>query len=300
VHGTIATGADNPSYRSTVSGDGRYVAFESVATNLVAGFVNGSFPGSQNVFLFDRVSGTNELVSRAAGSTVKSANYVSLAPTVSDDGVRVLFASWGSDLVSGQVPPSPTLQAFLFDRAQGSTRLVSHASVDALRSGSGILSGALAISGDGRYAAFASYASDLVANDTNGGATDAFLFGPVASLAFHTLDPCRAVDTREADAPALAAGATRTFLLRGRCGLPATAEAVAINLTVLSPGAPGFLTLFAAGQIAPPSSNANIAPGQVRANNGIVALGTDGGISVLAGMASGQVDVLIDLVGYFE
>jgi hypothetical protein len=57
---------------------------------------------------------------------------------------------------------------------------------------------------------------------------------------------------------------------------------------------------FAKGQIASPSSNTNFASGLTRANNAVVAPGLGGKMSVLAGMASGQVDLLVDVVGYFE
>jgi Tol biopolymer transport system component len=298
--GTVANAADYSSYRPMVSADGRYVVFESAATTLVPGFINGYLPGYRNVFLFDRVSGTNQLVSRAGGSSVKGADQESQTPILSDDGGRVLFTSLATDLVAGQDQATyPSSNLFLFDRAAGAARLVSHASVAALRTGNGSLSGDVALCGDGRYVAFSSYANDLVASDTNG-ATDAFLFGPAAPLAFHTVEPCRAADTRGADGPPVAAGATRNFALRGRCGIPISAEAVAINLTVTSPTAPGFLTLFADGQVAPTSSSMNFSPGQVRANNAIVEPGVGGCVSVRAGMASGQVEILIDVVGYFE
>jgi hypothetical protein len=299
--GTTAVAGSRDSVRPLASADGNYVVFESAARDLVSGFVDDNPPEIGDVFLFERVSAINRLVSHTVDA-LASGNAESFAPVISDDGGRVLFRGYATNLVAGQVEGAGTsgYDAFLFDRATSALQIVSHASTSELRTGHGILSGDFALSGDGRYAAFGSYADDLVAHDDNGGATDVFLFGPATPLAFHTVEPCRAADTRATEGPPIAGGATRDFMLRGKCGVPATAETVAINLTVVSPSVPGYLTLFGAGQIAPLSSNANFSAGQVRANNAIVALGVEGKVSVLAGMAAGQVDVLVDVVGYFE
>ena len=133
------------------------------------------------------------------------------------------------------------------------------------------------VSADGCVVAFESSATDL-----QPGAP-----APVTSLLQIFLYDCKT-------------GGVSLATLRGKCEVPMTAEAVAVNLTVLSPTAPGFLTVFAAGQIPPPSSNTNFARGVTRANNAVLTPGVSGKVSVSAGMASGQLDVLIDVVGYFE
>lgn len=119
-------------------------------------------------------------------------------------------------------------------------------------------------------------------------------------LNFHTLPPCRAVDTRTTDGPALAAGSTRDFPLAGRCGVPSTARAVALNLTVQDPSTAGHLTMFPPGDPLPFTSTVNFRAGQTRANNAIVTLGVAGDASVFPGLSSGTVHLLIDVVGYFE
>ncbi len=298
--GTPTVAASRASFRPLVSANGLVVVFESSADDLLAGYSHGGLPTSRDVFLFDRGAAANVLVSHSAATLLVGGDGESFGATLSDDGDRVLYRSYATNLVTGQIRGTGSaLDAFLYDRAAGSSRLVSHASTSALRTGQGILSGESAVSGDGRFAAFASYADDLVATDVNDGA-DVFLYGPAAPLALHTVLPCRAADTRAAEGPKVAAGTVRNFVLRGKCEVPMTAEAVAVNLTALSPTAPGFLTLFAAGQIPPPSSNTNFAPGLIRANNAILTPGVGGRVSVLAGMASGQLDLLIDVVGYFE
>jgi len=128
--------------------------------------------------------------------------------------------------------------------------------------------------------------------------------GPAA---FHTLPPCRAVDTRAPagplGGPALAANAERTFPLAGACGIPPTALAVAANLTVVSPAAAGDLRLFPAGSALPTASAINFTPGRTRANQAIAALGAGGAVTVRCDMPAGTAGgahLLIDVSGYFE
>ena len=123
-------------------------------------------------------------------------------------------------------------------------------------------------------------------------------------VGFYTVTPCRVVDTRAAvgpfGAPALQAGTPRAFTLAGQCGITTSAVAVSINLAVVAPSGAGSLNVYPVG-IAPPATSAiNFNVGSTRANNAIVALGAGGGIVVPAGMASGAVDVIIDVNGYFD
>ena len=127
--------------------------------------------------------------------------------------------------------------------------------------------------------------------------------GPVIA-GYYTLTPCRVIDTREADGlyggPALAAGATRSIPLAGRCAIPPEADAAAFNVTVTQPTAPGFLTLYPLGVAAPLASTINYGPGQTRANNAIVALGSGDSITVASGQSSGATHFIVDVVGYFR
>ena len=121
---------------------------------------------------------------------------------------------------------------------------------------------------------------------------------------FYTISPCRLADTREPagprGGPSLVAGADRTFPAGGVCGIPATARAVSVNVTVTAPTVPGFLTLFPLGGASPLASTINFRASQTRSNNAIVTLGPDGGIVVRAGMASGGVHLIVDVNGYFD
>jgi len=76
---------------------------------------------------------------------------------------------------------------------------------------------------------------------------------------FFSVTPCRVLDTRGAvgphGGPAMAAGESRTFGLAGRCGIPSSARAVAVNLTVTAPTTRGNLRLYPANQAVPPTSS---------------------------------------------
>jgi hypothetical protein len=121
-------------------------------------------------------------------------------------------------------------------------------------------------------------------------------------LGFHTVTPCRVLDTR-ATGPALAANATRSVSTAGVCGIPATAKALAANITSVGPRDVGNLRVYPAGALAPNASVLNFVTGQTRASNAIVGLGAGGVIAVRCDMpagSAGATHLLIDVVGYFE
>jgi hypothetical protein len=126
--------------------------------------------------------------------------------------------------------------------------------------------------------------------------------GPVG---FFTVTPCRVVDTRETPGPwggpALTGGGIRVFAVLGRCGIPATARAVAVNLTAVGPTQGGHLTLYPGASASPESSTINFRAGIVRANNAILPLGAAGDLAVLCSLAgTGSTHFLLDVSGYFE
>ena len=123
-------------------------------------------------------------------------------------------------------------------------------------------------------------------------------------VGYYTLTPCRVADTRDAPGayggPSLAAGAPRAFVMSGRCSIPADADAVALNVTVTQPTAPGHLTLYPPGVAPPQASTINYRTGQTRANNAIIPLGADNSVSVVCGQSSGTTHFIIDVVGFFR
>jgi hypothetical protein len=120
-------------------------------------------------------------------------------------------------------------------------------------------------------------------------------------VSFYTVAPCRAYDSRSpAWASPLRAGTYTQLALGGRCGIPATAKAVSLNVTVVSPSAGGHLRLYPSGTPRPATSSLNFASGQTRANNAVVSLGVDGAMVVYVGQPSGTVHVVLDVNGYFQ
>jgi glucose/arabinose dehydrogenase len=129
-----------------------------------------------------------------------------------------------------------------------------------------------------------------------GGQVHRVSYGP---FDFHTLAPCRLVDTRNAG-PALAAGSTRGFMAWNVCGIPTTAAVIAVNVTVIGPSSGGHLRIWPAGAGAPATSAISFAAGQTRVNNVLIPLGAAGSFSVLAGFPTGSAHLLVDVMGWFE
>jgi hypothetical protein len=168
------TAADMGGGSAFLSADGSRVGFLSGATNLVAGMVPG--PCAGNTFSWDRASNTNVLVSHAAGSALEAADACASPVAWNGDGTRLCFTSDATNLVPGQVDANGMLDAFLWDRGSGQVYLVSHTSGSPSIAGDGP-SEPRSISGDGRFVALTSFATDLVAGIADGnGASDAFLF----------------------------------------------------------------------------------------------------------------------------
>jgi hypothetical protein len=139
----------------------------------------------------------------------------------------------------------------------------------------------------------------------NAGA-NAFVTKIAPSLAFYTLPPCRAVDTRNPvgplAGPALQAGAVRTFVLAGVCGVPPSAITLSVNVTVTQAQAAGDLRLLPGDQLVLPLvSTINYSAAETRANNAIALLAADGsgGLKVRTDSA-GSVEFILDVDGYFQ
>lgn len=116
--------AIGPSSFPAISGDGRFVAFRSAASNLVAGDTNGV----NDVFVRDRVTGIVERVSVASDGSQGGFSAMGAAPALSDDGRYVVFASAAQELVlAGQ---SGKNDVFVHDRLTGLTSLVSVLATD--------------------------------------------------------------------------------------------------------------------------------------------------------------------------
>jgi Tol biopolymer transport system component len=157
-----ATGG-NSSSRPAISSDGRYVAFGSDSTNLVPGDTNAL----SDVYLRDRTTATTTRVSLASGDA--QANRDSFSPAISGDARFVAFASDATNMVPND--DNAAGDVFVRDRAAATTTRVS-VSTRGVEANSG--SRTPAVSGDGRFVAFESGATNLVPGDTNS-SQDTFL-----------------------------------------------------------------------------------------------------------------------------
>lgn len=168
---SAGTPANNHAVFPRISADGRWVSFQSFASNLVPGDGNGL----EDIFLRDLLANTTECVSvspqGAPGSGGPTGPFFpyEVASALSADGRMVVFASAFTNLVPGDT--NAVRDIFLRDRQNNTTRRVSVSSFGAQSNGG---SRWPVITRDGRWIAFQSAASNLVAGDTNGHA-DIFL-----------------------------------------------------------------------------------------------------------------------------
>src|SRR5215813_8861590 len=148
--------ANGPSSAAAISADGRFVAFESNATNLVPGDTNGL----TDIFVNDH--GAGGTIRASVDSLGRQANGPSFNPAISADGRFVAFESDATNLVAGDT--NGKRDVFVHDVTAGTTVRVS---VDSLGRQSNGPSFNPAITGDGRFVAFESDATNLAPGDTN-------------------------------------------------------------------------------------------------------------------------------------
>ncbi|MEA2000282.1 MAG: cadherin domain-containing protein, partial [Actinomycetota bacterium] len=171
---TDGTQADLGSQVPSLSSDGRYVVFNSFATNLVAGDINGL----RDVFVRDRVDGVTTRVSVHSNGTAGDGESFSPGEgAISDDGRYVAFESQATNLVAGDT--NNAQDVFIHDLQTGTTiRISVHTNGN---EGDG-LSRDTDLSGGGRYVTFASFANNLVDNDTRFGNRDIFVHDLATSI----------------------------------------------------------------------------------------------------------------------
>jgi len=155
--------ANDDSFNPAISANGRFVAFESLATNLVVGDTNAT----RDIFVHDLKTG--QTVRASVDSAGTQANGPSFFPSISAYGRFVAFQSAATNLVAGDT--NNEFDVFVHDMRTGQT---VRASVDS--AGAEVLgrSGPPTISANGRFVTFASEATNLVAGDTNA-AIDVFV-----------------------------------------------------------------------------------------------------------------------------
>lgn len=154
---SAGTQANQHSHQPALSEEGRYVAFATTASNLVAGDTNGM----SDIYVHDRLSGETGRVSvSSAGFQGDGHSY---QPTISGDGRLVAFYSQASNLVLDDSNRAEDI--FLHDRSSGQTIRISISSAGMQGDSKSYQP---YLSRNGRYVAFSSDASNLVADDSNG------------------------------------------------------------------------------------------------------------------------------------
>jgi Tol biopolymer transport system component len=148
--------ANEPCEEPSVSGDGRYVVFYSYTNT----FSDNDTNETDDIFLKDTVTGTVTRIS--TDSSGVQANDSSFDATISADGRYVVFVSYATNLVTGDTNDESDI--FMKDTITGETTIVS---TNSSGEPGNDHSGNPAISSDGRYVVFDTYATNLVAGDTN-------------------------------------------------------------------------------------------------------------------------------------
>ena len=184
----------SPSGKPTVSGDGRVVAFETIRSNL-----GSNVAGSDNttvVVRCDRSTGALAAISRNLSGQATGG----LVPSISEDGNRIAFWSFASDLVAGD--GNGLWDIFVADVSAGSMQRVSLTAAGGERNQGSESSSRVVmptISGDGRWVAYATTASNVVPGDTNG-TQDVFVVD-TQSGAVHRASVATSGAQADADAP---------------------------------------------------------------------------------------------------
>ncbi len=185
-----------------MSSDARYVALWTNSTTLVSGVSDNN--QAFDVYLLDRSNGQSTLLSHSAASPTTTASGDSSVATMTRDGRVVLITSTANDLVA--LSPSVGFRYYLYayDHSTGGTTLLTHTSASATTPSLGSALNGASISDDGRYVAFESDGTDLVAGANDGNhANDIFLLDRntgAISLVSHA-----------AGSPTTAANATSTY-----------------------------------------------------------------------------------------
>ena len=174
---SVGVAGNGPSRFPALSGTGRFITFQSAATNLVPGDGNNDW----DIFVHDRQTGATTRVSvDSAGLEVNGQSY---NPAISGEGRFVVFRSYANSLVPGDTNAIPDI--FVHDRTRGATTRLSVAS-GGVQSNGGVGSGsdAPAISAYMRIVAFQSVKTNLVLGDTNV-LSDVFVYKPGVCEGFH-------------------------------------------------------------------------------------------------------------------
>jgi uncharacterized repeat protein (TIGR01451 family) len=227
----------------------------------------------------------------------------------SDELVDVLPAALtlvSATATAGTATATPATRTVVWNgtiASGGSVTVTVHAAIGAATSVGTVVSnqGTVRYDGDGDGTNESSVPTDDPGKPGTSDATAFTVTAPPPASSFYTVSPCRLVDTRRANGPAIAAGASRTFTLAGACGLPSGAKSVSLNVTVVAGAAAGNVVVYPGDGATPSASTLNFVAGQTRANFAIVGLASNGaGTVAVRNRAGADVHVILDTGGYFQ
>jgi hypothetical protein len=307
-----ATGQPQPLVSTLNSLDGRIVANAAI--------VPAGTSGAVNVYVSDQTEVIIDVNGYFGASSANTLTFVPVSPC------RVVDTRGGNGSLGGPILGAGANRSFPL--ASGACSLPSNAAAYSLNAtvvpsstlsyltlyptgktqptvstlnsynGEVVANAALVAAGSGAaVTAYVTNQTQLIL-DVNGYFTSA----PTRPLVFTTVTPCRIVDTRNASGtfggPILAANSTRGFPIpSSSCGIPASANAYALNITALPISNLSYLTIWPDGQVQPTVSTLNSANGQIVANAALVPAGEQGAVDVFV---TDQTNLLIDVVGYFS
>ena len=176
VAGTTTTAPANASRVPRVSANGQKVVFETDATNLIAGITDSN--GVTDLYVFDRIANTMQLVSRSAASATTTANNSSEWARISGNGAWIAFPSNATNLVTSQSDTNNEIDIFAFNTATGTNRLLTRTAGSATTTTNQsdyMFAELTSLSDTGAYIAFSATGSSVVSGitDNNGGTVTA-------------------------------------------------------------------------------------------------------------------------------
>lgn len=157
--GRTGAGGNDHSVTGTLSGNGRYVAFASEATNLGGPLQTGPF--DSNIYVYDREQRKVKLVSRRSGRTGAGANGTAEDPFISANGRFVGFETRATNLGGPLLTTPPAFNIYVYDRERSRVQLVSRQSRGAGGQGGDAGSDDPTLSANGRFVAFETDARNL-------------------------------------------------------------------------------------------------------------------------------------------
>jgi hypothetical protein len=275
---------------------GAISAFVTDQTHLVVD-INGYFDSSANSYAFYaaspcRVLDTRNAIGSFGGPIMSGGQSRSFQLPLSGCALPSTATAYSTNVT---VVPTAAL-GYLSLWPSGQTQPY----VSTLNSPSGRILANAAIVPAGTSGAVNLYVTDQthVIMDANGyfAAT-----GNAGALAFVPVAPCRIIDTRNGTGtfggPVMSANSQRAIpVTSSSCGIPATAKAYSLNLTVVPQGGLGYLTIWPTAQSQPYVSTLNSPNGQIVANAAIVPADANGSISVFV---TDKTHVILDINGYF-